>query len=234
MTELNILLTTAITIAFIHTLIGIDHYIPFIVLSRANNWSMKKTMFIVLVCGIGHVLASIILGFVGIALSAGVTSLVEIENIRGELATYFLIAFGIAYTIYGIRCVIKNKTHTHITPDGLTIMHAHSKTSEHHEHSKHAKKKMNVFWGLFIFLVLGPCEPLIPILMYPAAMHNTFALISVVVLFSVCTIGTMLLMTFLGIKGIRLVKMDKLERYSHFLAGFSILLCGILLLLLPI
>jgi sulfite exporter TauE/SafE len=208
MTEFSILLTTAISIAFIHTLIGIDHYVPFAVLSRANNWAMAKTMLITFVCGVGHVASSVALGFAGIALAAGVSLLVDIESIRGEIAAYFLIAFGIVYTIYGIRKALKNKTHRHTMP--------------------------NAVWGLFILFVLGPCEPLIPIIMYPAATQNTFALVSVVVSFSACTIATMLIMTFLCVKGIRFIKADKLERYSHALAGTAILACGIVVLALPI
>ena len=233
MTELSILLTTAVSIAFIHTIIGVDHYIPFIVLSRANNWGVKKTMLIVLVCGLAHVLSSVALGFAGIALSAGVSLLVDIEGIRGEIATYFLIAFGLVYTVYGIRRAVKNKTHKHTNSDGHTIIHAHSENAVSHEHLGR-KKKINVFWSLFLLFVLGPCEPLIPILMYPAATRNATALISVTTCFAVCTIATMLLMSLIGIKGIKLLKLDKLERYSHVLAGSAILSCGLAVLLLPI
>jgi sulfite exporter TauE/SafE len=235
MAELNILLVTAVTIAFVHTIIGVDHYVPFVALSRANDWSIKKTMLIVFLCGVGHVLSSVVLGFIGIALASGVSLLVNIESIRGEIAAYFLITFGLVYTIYGIRCAVKNKTHSHTTSDGHTIMHAHSQNGEGHEHNKHyAKKSTNVFWGLFILFILGPCEPLIPILMYPAATLNIAALILVTIIFAICTISTMLLMTFLGVKGIKLLKINIPERYSHALAGFAVLICGISLLLLPI
>ena len=233
MAELGVLLTTAITIGFIHTIIGIDHYIPFVVLSRANNWTVKKTMLIVFLCGIAHVLSSVALGFAGIAVSAGVSLMVDIESIRGEIATYFLVAFGLVYTAYGIRRAVKNKTHGHTNTNGHTILHSHTKNGASHEHSD-SKKKNNVFWGLFILFVLGPCEPLIPILMYPAATRNTTALISVTVFFAACTIATMLVMSFIGIKGIQLIKVDKLERYSHALAGTAILSCGLAVMLLPI
>ena len=235
MAELSILFTTAITIGVIHTIIGVDHYVPFIALSQANKWTIRKTMLIVLLCGIGHVLSSVTLGFIGIGLSTALLPLVDIESIRGEIATYFLIVFGLVYTIYGLRRAMKNKTHSHTDHHGHTVMHTHGKNGEIHEHAEQkAKKTNNTFWGLFILFVLGPCEPLIPILMYPAATHNTLALISVTASFAVCTISTMLLLTFLGIKSVRLIKVGKLERYSHALAGSAILLCGISVLALPI
>jgi len=235
MAEINILLTTAISVAFIHTLIGFDHYVPFIALSRANNWTMKKTLLIVFLCGLGHVLSSVLLGFIGIGLSSAVSFLVDIENIRGTIATWFLIAFGLVYTIYGIRHAVRNKSHTHVTHDGHTIMHVHSQECGDHIHSKpQSKTSVNSFWGLFILLVLGPCEPLIPILMYPAATLNVFVLVLVVVSFSVCTIVTMLVMTFLGVKGVQLFKLEKLNRYTHAMAGLAILICGISVWALPI
>ena len=229
MTETVLLLGTSISIAIIHTLIGVDHYVPFIALSKANNWQVKKTFYIVLLCGLGHVLGSVLLGFFGIAIAAGVSQLVNIEGFRGSLATYILIAFGLIYTLYGVRIAMKNKTHTHINADGQTVIHSHLHNSEGHEH-----KKTGVFWGLFIFFVLGPCEPLIPLIMYPAVAMNVFTLVLVTVSFAVVTIAVMLLMTVLGLKGFQLLKINKLERYAHALAGCAILFCGLSVLLLPI
>ncbi|MCL2211685.1 MAG: hypothetical protein FWB95_07175 [Treponema sp.] len=230
--ESGVLFGTAVSIALIHTLIGVDHYVPFIALSKANNWTIKKTVYVVLLCGFGHVLGSVILGFIGVVLSAGITSLVDIEDKRGTIATYALIAFGLIYTIYGVRRSLKDKTHTHMGQDGQTIIHAHTHNETEHQHN--SKKTNSVFWGLFIFFILGPCEPLIPLLMYPAATMNTFMLVLVTVSFSVITISVMLLMTLLGIKGFQLLKFDRLEKYTHALAGSAILLCGLSVLLLPI
>ena len=98
MNTTSLLLSTSVFIAITHTLIGIDHYVPFVVLSKANAWTMRKTMIIVLVCGIGHVLSSVLLGLFGIALSQSVSFLVNIETIRGSLATSFMIGFGLIYT----------------------------------------------------------------------------------------------------------------------------------------
>jgi len=233
MAETGILLGTALSIALIHTLIGVDHYVPFIALSKANNWTIKKTILIVLLCGIGHVLGSVVLGFTGIALSAGITSLVNIEDMRGTLATYLLIAFGFVYMVYGIRKAFKNKEQREENSDQEKVTNGHL-----HDHidvsADTNNKKSKVFWGLFIFFVLGPCEPLIPILMYPAARMNIFTLVLVTVSFSVCTIAVMLLMTLLGIKGFRLLKLNKLDKYTHALAGGAVLLCGLFVLVLPI
>jgi hypothetical protein len=65
--SIALLSVTAISIGFIHTILGPDHYLPFIVLSEARKWSLRKTMLITFFCGLGHVLSSVVLGLVGIA-----------------------------------------------------------------------------------------------------------------------------------------------------------------------
>ena len=209
MQPLFVLLVSAITIAFSHTLVGVDHYIPFIALGKSNSWSTRKTLSLVLLCGIGHVLSSVVLGFAGIALSTSISRIEPIQAMRGDIAMWFLIAFGLVYTVYGIRKALKN--------------------SHHHTHAK-----SNTAWGLFILFVLGPCEPLIPIFMYPAATHNLAALITVTLVYALCTIGTMLIMTYIGLKGLKLLKVKALERYTHALAGFAVLACGLAILFLGI
>ena len=49
-------------IAFLHTILGPDHYLPFIVMARARSWSMARTLLVTAVCGLGHVASSILLG----------------------------------------------------------------------------------------------------------------------------------------------------------------------------
>ena len=53
--ELSLLTLTAAWLAFLHTVAGPDHYVPFIAMSRLGRWSMLKTTWITLLCGLGHV-----------------------------------------------------------------------------------------------------------------------------------------------------------------------------------
>jgi sulfite exporter TauE/SafE len=80
---------------------------------------------------------------------------------------------------------------------------------------------------LFTVFVFGPCEPLIPILMYPAATHNTLAVVLVALIFSAATIGTMLIMVTVLSAGAARLPTEGLDRWMHALAGAAILVCGI-------
>lgn len=98
--ELMVIAATAASLGFIHTLIGPDHYLPFIVMARARGWSRMKTIWITFFSGLGHILSSILLGLIGIALGIVITKLEWVESIRGDIAAWLLIAFGLAYTIW--------------------------------------------------------------------------------------------------------------------------------------
>ncbi|MBU0467762.1 MAG: sulfite exporter TauE/SafE family protein [Candidatus Omnitrophica bacterium] len=225
--EITVLIIAAASIGFFHTIFGPDHYVPFIVLAKAKKWSYMKTIMITIICGIGHVGSSVILGLFGVGLGVAVGKLEIFESVRGNWAAWALIVFGFVYFIYGIKQAIKNKPHTHphVHIDGNVHDHKHSHAQEHsHVHEKEGASY--VPWALFIVFVLGPCEPLIPLLMYPAAKHSIIGMVLVATIFSIVTISTMLATVLIATFGINLMPLKKLERYVHALSGFAILLCG--------
>jgi len=227
--ELSVLMIAAASIGFFHTLFGPDHYLPFIVMSRAGNWSLRKTSFVTILCGMGHVLSSVLLGFIGIALGIAVTKLEFLESFRWNLAAWGLIAFGLVYFIWGFRRAVKNKPHHHVhTHDGKILHdHLHVHSEEHsHIHEKQNGKSITP-WVLFTIFVLGPCEPLIPLLMYPAAQNNVYGLVLVTGIFGAVTLVTMLSVVLIVSSGINFIPTIKLERYVHAVAGATIFLCGI-------
>jgi len=63
--ESAVLMGAAFSIGLLHTLFGPDHYLPFIAMSRARRWNLRKTLIVTLLCGVGHVLSSVLLGFLG-------------------------------------------------------------------------------------------------------------------------------------------------------------------------
>ena len=74
--------------------------------------------------------------------------------------------------------------------------------------------------------LFGPCEVLIPLLMYPAATLNLGAVALVAGVFSTVTIATMLGLVYLSIAGLRVVSTERFARYAHALAGATVFLCG--------
>lgn len=234
MSDATLLLGTAASIGFVHTLLGIDHSLPFVVLGKAQGWSLKKTLTITGLCGIGHVASSVVLGAVGIGAGVALERLELIESSRGDLAAWLLIAFGLTYASWaGIRA-LRGRTHAHAHAhhDGTLHDHEHDHHREHlHAHAKQQKAFLT-FWTLFVIFAFGPCEALIPILMAPAWAQDWTLMIGVVALFSSVTVATMLGSVTALYKGVSLQawRRLKLEKWADSLAGLIVAASGGLIL----
>ncbi|HEX2920216.1 MAG TPA: sulfite exporter TauE/SafE family protein [Bacteroidales bacterium] len=227
-TSLTLLSVTAVSLGFIHTILGPDHYLPFIVLSQAKKWSLRKTMIITFLCGLGHVASSIVLGLIGIAVGISISKLVSVESFRGNIAGWLFIAFGLVYMIISIRKIIKKRkhTHSHFHLGGEKHFHEHDHSNEHSH--VHQEERVNTTpWILFIIFVFGPCEPLIPLLMYPAAENNITGAVFVSILFATVTILTMMAVVLVFQLGLNKINLKPLEKYSHLIAGAMIFFSGI-------
>jgi len=206
--ELQILLVSAASIGFFHTLFGPDHYLPFIMIGKAREWKMSKVLSLTLLCGIGHILSSVVVGLIGIGLEMQVEKLNWFESFRGNLAAWALIAFGLLYALWGLRRLYKKHSHNHT--EQLT-----------------EKTKNITPWVLFIIFALGPCEPLIPILMYPAALESVSSLVLVTSVFGIVTLVTMTTAVIATSYGLTFVNIKKFENLGHPIAGFVIFLSGL-------
>jgi len=227
MNEMYVLLLSAATLGVIHTLLGPDHYLPFIVLSRARKWTQARTLWITFISGVGHVAGSVVLGLIGIAMGIGVSRLEAIEAGRGGAVGWMLIAFGVLYSAYGLYRYSKRGAHLHLPaflrPRAIRNRGLHLGE----EAGNKADAGSLTPWILFLIFVFGPCEVLIPMLIYPAAEHSGMGVFLVALVFGIATIGTMMSVVFLGYQGISLLKFRGREHLIHLLAGVVILFSGL-------
>jgi hypothetical protein len=204
--EMLALLLSAAGIAFTHTLMGPDHYLPFVAMAVERRWSWHRLITITLACGAVHLVGSVLLGALGILAQSELERLVAIESVRGELAAWLLLSAGLVYLAWGIRHA--GKQHVH----------------------RHAGGKPQ--WVIFIIFILGPCEPLIPLLMYPAATASTAGVVAVTAVFGIVTVTTMLLAVTLSYLSLRQLQFPSLQRYGHALSGATLSACGASILFL--
>lgn len=230
--SLYALAITAVFIGTVHTILGPDHYLPFIALSHARRWSTARTVAWTLVCGVAHVASSALLGLAGVALGLAVGGLQVVEAMRGEIAAWLMFGFGVAYGLWGLRRALRNMPHKHWHfhrhDDGTEHQHPHVHRLDHtHSHRHPAPHVTSTPWVLFIVFALGPCEPLIPVLMYPAAQHSSWGLVLVTLTFGTATLATMTAAVLLGRRGLRALPTATFERYAHALAGAALAVCGL-------
>lgn len=250
------LLGTAAAIGCLHTLLGPDHYLPFVAMARVGRWSVRKTLLITLLCGLGHVSSSVLLGAVGVAGGVLLWRIEALEAARGDLAGWLLLSFGIIYLAWGVMQALRNAPHTHLHAhaDGTVHEHFHQHQGGHlHAHaSESAARELPATaaadgtpdarpprtsdpvpaprltpWVLFTVFLFGPCEPLIPMLMYPAAEAHAGLVVLVALVFGATTLATMSLMVGLMLWGVSWFPGHAWHRYSHALAGLTIAACGL-------
>ena len=237
-TDSALLIWTAASVGVIHTLAGPDHYLPFVMLGQAGDWSRKKLVLITALCGVGHVASSIVLSLVGVLAGVAVGQLEIVEGWRGDLAAWLLTGFGLAYALWGIRRGLRGKSHrhTHVHGDGELHIHEHNHRETEHAHP-HAAGRGNrsaaaTTWTLFVVFILGPCEPMIPIVMVPASRGAWLEACVVSGVFGTVTVLAMIGAVLFLRAGFRMVPMRWMERYVHALAGFVIAGSGAAILFL--
>jgi sulfite exporter TauE/SafE len=109
-------------------------------------------------------------------------------------------------------------------------VHEHSHRDAHsHLHARAGRAASGRLapWIVFVIFVLGPCEPLIPLLMYPAARENLAGVFVVTAVFGLVTVMTMTGVVAVTLSGLQRLRLRRLEPYGHALAGCAILACGL-------
>jgi sulfite exporter TauE/SafE len=222
--ELITLALSAASVSFLHTASGPDHYLPFVVLSRSKQWTISKTIFWTTLCGIGHILSSLFVGAIGLFLGWQLANISWFQNVRGDLSGWCLLIFGIIYLAYGISRAVSNRPHKHFDVYGSEVYvyeHRHGETI-------YPKQRVRVTpLILFAIFVMGPSEPLLPLLFYSGSRHSSLELILLITVFSITTVLTMIAMVVIGISGYSLFRTDRIDRYVHVIGGAVISICGI-------
>ena len=94
---------SAASIGFVHTILGPDHYLPLVAMAKTNGWSAPKTASYVTVCGIIHLLGTLLVGGLAIVLGLAFLNLETVQSLRADFAGWFLLCFGAIYFAWGIH-----------------------------------------------------------------------------------------------------------------------------------
>jgi len=206
---LGLLTGTAVAVGIFHTVLGVDHYLPFIVMGRAQGWPLRKSMTLTFICGLAHVSSAVLLGLGGIGLGVTIQRLQVIHNIQGNIAAWFLIAFGLTYAAWSFAGARRNQGQV-------------------------PKKAIMTTWTLLVIFVLGPCEPLVPLMIVPALQHGIRTAMWVAAVFSATTISCMLVLVVVGWYGLNRISLRQFEVHAHTFAGLTLAAAGAAMQLLKI
>jgi hypothetical protein len=196
----------ALLLSILHASIP-NHWIPLVVLSKAEKWNEKGTMGITAIAGFSHTLSTIIIGiivgFLGYKLSDSYSFIV------GVIAPSLLILLGIIYLILSIRA---NKHHLH--PHDILNGDVKKKTTS------------AIILTLTISMFFSPCME-IEAYYFVAGKLGWEGIIAVSLIYSIITVAGMLLLVWLGMKGIRKIQSHLLEHHEKTITGILLVVLGI-------
>lgn len=154
-------------------------------------------------CGAVHLGSA--LGIAVAALGFGVTlgSLGLTEPVLGSLAAWLLVGFGFAYAAWGLKRAFGPRW----VPEA----------------SRKKGPRTPLAWVLFLVFVIGPCEPLVPLVLASGAQGNLAATVLVILTFGAATLATMAVTVLGATLGLgKLPRGPWVQRFGTVVAGSAI------------
>lgn len=188
------------------------HWLPFVLVGRAQRWSLGKTLAAVATAGLAHIASTAILG--GLLVAAGLALDQWIAGVMPHLSALLLFGFG---GFYLIRATVRRPGP--VTASG-PVMELAEPTVSHGA----------AFWGLVAVMAMSPGEVLLPIYL-SSAHEGSVALGMLTVAFAIGTIAGMGIFTVLARAGASILRLERWARYEGAILGLALLALGLLVVL---
>jgi putative Mn2+ efflux pump MntP len=195
----------SVILSIIHALIP-NHWLPLIAIGKTERWTQRETLSATLITALAHIASTILIGiavgFIGYKLSGA------FELISSIIAPLVLVILGLVYII-------------------ADMLHA-----QHHEHShlsvdKNIKSRFAILVSLSLALFLSPCIELEAYYFQAGTLGWTGILI-VSAVYALVTPSLMVILVFLGTKGLDKFNWHFLEHHMRKITGIILIALGLL------
>ena len=192
-----------------------NHWIPIVVVSKAENWTRGETLGATALVAIPHTISTIsvgaVLGLIGHELSS------TYELIMRFSAPTILVVLGLTYLFLDFKFKLKFKFED---------------PSQHHaqiietEGARTKKSKLALISSLSIALFLSPCVA-IGAYCFTAGTFGWMGIPLVLAIYAGVTVLGMVLMVNLGLKAVAKIEWRFLERHEKIVTGIVLIILGI-------
>jgi nickel/cobalt exporter len=237
------LLAAAAGVGFGHAILP-DHWVPLAVVGRTRRYPLASVARLSGMAGVAHVLVSIVLG--GVIIAVGLQFRSTVQSAQDTIIGCVLILTGLGFAALELtsRGHHHGHDHAHTHDHGHTDEHRHGHDHDHtHEHphllsasevDQRVAVKESRFHGLASVMVpfgaaASPDLTILPVFL-AATTAGVSTAISSLVIFAVVTIGTIVGLTLLACFGGYQLRGQWLERWGNVFTALVLVIIGALVL----
>ena len=186
-----------------------NHWLPVVLIGRAEGWSERETLSVVTLSGFFHTLSTVVLGIVIGAVGVEVSERME-ERTR-LIASLLLVFMGLIYfAMHDTNAGTPERPHEHV-PKGLT-----------------GRSKVSIVMTLSVAMLFSPCLEIEPFF-FTAGTLGWTAIATLALSYTVVTIACMVGLTSVSYRGLARVNWHWLDRYEKRITGSVLIILGILI-----
>ena len=193
--------------AFLHAALP-THWLPFVLVGRAQGWDLKRTLGTAAIAGLAHIGSTALVGTLIVA--AGLALDRWIEGLLPHLSAVLLFLFG---AFYLARAMLKPA----VTAGGPDLI----------DDTPTTVSNSAAFWGLIALMALSPGEVLLPLYL-SAATEGVGVLALLTLAFALGTVLGMVLLTAAARAGFSILKLERWARYEGAILGVALIALGLL------
>ena len=194
--------------AFLHAALP-THWLPFVLVGRAQRWSLMRVMTVAVTAGLAHIASTALVG--SLIVAAGLALNAWIGGLLPHLSAALLFIFGAFY-------LAKASLQKPITATGPEA-----------EVPEPAVSDRAAFWGLVLMMAVTPGEVLLPIYL-SSATEGVAALGLLTLSFAAGTVLGMTLLSALASAGYSILRLERWARYEGAILGISLIVIGLLVM----
>jgi nickel/cobalt transporter (NicO) family protein len=225
------LLAAAAGVGFGHAILP-DHWVPLAVLGRTRRYPLSRIARLSSLAGVAHVLISIVLGAVIIAIGLQFRS--TIQHAQDTIIGCILIATGIGFALFELT----GHGHHHEHDHGGHHHHGRHEDDHEHDHDDNGHRiapTTGRLSGLAAVMVpfgaaASPDLTILPVFL-AATTAGIATAVGSLVIFAAVTIGTIVGLTLAAARGGYQIQGEWLERWGNVFTAAVLVIIGLLVLL---
>lgn len=186
------------------------HWLPFVLVGRAQRWNSARTLGVVTIAGLAHIATTAMFG--ALVVAAGLALNQWIEGFLQHISAILLFLFGAFYIARGML--------KRTDEPGATCVHM----------TEPAVSDRAAVVGLVVMMGVMPGEVLLPIYL-STAQEGVTALAFLTLAFALGTVAGMTLFTGLAAAGASVLRLERWARYEGLILGFALIGIGLMIAL---